>query len=84
MVLGWLYVEAPVRICNAYLADEQSRTGFGLLAVSMAGSLFWLYAFFVPAGQVDDGDNGRSLYHGPRRLDVASAMEPRLHTHDPD
>lgn len=50
MVVGWLYIESPVRICNSYLSNDQLRTGKGLLALSIAGSLIWLYAFFVSAG----------------------------------
>lgn len=56
MVVGWLYVEAPVRLCNSYLSNDQLRTGSGLLALSIAGSLLWLYAFFMPAGQTGNGD----------------------------
>lgn len=48
MVVGWLYIEAPVRICNAYLTDDQLRAGSGLLVFAMAGSVVWLLAFFFP------------------------------------
>ena len=51
MVAGWLYVAAPVRLCNAYLGSDQLRTGHGLLALAVAGSLIWLGAFFMSAGQ---------------------------------
>lgn len=51
MVVGWLYVEAPVRLCNSYLSNDQLRTGSGLLALSIAGSLLWLYALFMPAAE---------------------------------
>lgn len=64
MVVGWLYVEAPVRICNAYLNSDQLRAGSGLLAVSMAGCAAWLFAFFMPAsGDCSDetaSDRGRN------------------------
>lgn len=53
MVVGWLYVEAPVRICNAYLTGDQLRAGSGLLAMSIAGSVVWLLAFFMHAGEED-------------------------------
>lgn len=56
MVAGWLYIEAPVRLCNSYLSNDQLRTGSGLLALSIAGSLVWLYAFFMPADQTGKGD----------------------------
>ncbi len=49
MVVGWLYIEAPVRLCNSYLSNDQLRTGSGLLALSIAASLLWLHAFFMPA-----------------------------------
>lgn len=47
MVVGWLYIEAPVRICNAYLTNDQLRTGTGLLALAIAGSAVWLLDFFM-------------------------------------
>lgn len=56
MVVGWLYIEAPIRICNAYLVDDQSRTGSGLLALSIAGSMIWLFAFFMSSNKVENGD----------------------------
>lgn len=56
MVVGWLYVEAPVRLCNSYLSNDQLHTGRGLLALSIAGSLLWLYAFFMPACQTGNGN----------------------------
>lgn len=48
MVVGWLYVVSPIRICNSYLTNDQVRTGNGLIALAIAGSLVWLYAFFIP------------------------------------
>lgn len=56
MVVGWLYIEAPVRICNAYLADDQLRAGSGLLALAMAGCVVWLLAFFMSGNKVENGD----------------------------
>jgi hypothetical protein len=35
-VAGWLYVAAPVRVCNYYLVDQQVATGLGLLIASLA------------------------------------------------
>ncbi len=56
MVVGWLYVEAPVRICNAYLTSDQLRAGSGLLALAIAGSFIWLFAFFMPVSSEYDGE----------------------------
>jgi hypothetical protein len=58
MVAGWLYIETPVRLCNAYLSNDQLRTGSGLLALSIAGSLIWFYAFFIPVGLEDGRECG--------------------------
>jgi hypothetical protein len=35
-VVGWMYVVAPVRICNFYLLDQQILAGAGLLMASVA------------------------------------------------
>lgn len=54
-VLGWLYIAAPVRVCNNYLVDDQANAGW--LMVKLAVLLFagWLGTLFVggtPAHQV--------------------------------
>lgn len=35
-VVGWMYVVAPVRVCNFYLLDQQVSAGVGLLIGSAA------------------------------------------------
>jgi hypothetical protein len=35
-VVGWMYVVAPVRVCNFYLLDQQVSAGVGLLLGSVA------------------------------------------------
>ena len=45
-VLGWLYLTAPVRVCNFYLIGDQSLTGKGLLLLAAAGGLYWLVSAF--------------------------------------
>lgn len=40
-VLGWLYLAAPVRLCNFYADGEQVVTGKLLLLVALAGLLLW-------------------------------------------
>jgi hypothetical protein len=35
-VVGWLYIAAPVRVCNYYLLDQQVVAGRGLLWLSFA------------------------------------------------
>jgi hypothetical protein len=34
-VAGWLYLAAPVRVCNFYLVEDQAVAGAGLLAASI-------------------------------------------------
>lgn len=57
-VLGWLYVAAPLRVCNNYLVDQQADAGW--LMVKLAVLLFagWMGTLFVggthiAANQVD-------------------------------
>lgn len=48
-VVGWLYLEAPVRLCNAYLGSQQEDTGSGLIWLSIFAALLWLVSFFTPS-----------------------------------
>ncbi|MCK0506437.1 hypothetical protein [Aromatoleum anaerobium] len=49
-VLGWLYIAAPLRVCNSYLVDQQESAGW--LMVKLALLLFagWLGSLFVGGG----------------------------------
>jgi hypothetical protein len=38
-VVGWLYVAAPVRVCNYYLVDQQVTAGYGLFLLSIAAAV---------------------------------------------
>lgn len=46
-VAGWLYIVAPVRVCNSYLVDEQAVAGWALVAVAFLLSLVWAAPAFV-------------------------------------
>lgn len=41
-VVGSLYDNAPIRLCNAYLLGDQQRLGQGLVGLSIAIALIWL------------------------------------------
>lgn len=41
-IVGMLYMESPLRLCNAYLQDDQIRLGQWLLGCSIALALAWL------------------------------------------
>mgnify|MGYP001825974939 CR=1 FL=1 len=54
-VLGWLYLAAPIRVCNFYLVSDQSLTGKGMFLLSAAVGLYWLvYAFSGNARQAPE------------------------------
>lgn len=42
MVLAWLYIKAPVRLCNNYLLGEQRLLGTVLLVIVATVSLWWI------------------------------------------
>lgn len=41
-VIGQLYIDSPVRVCNAYLLDDQTRLGQWLVGVAVVVALGWL------------------------------------------
>ena len=53
VVLGWLYVAAPVRICNNYLADQQTDLGWAVWGLAAAISIYWTARAFF-GGWEDD------------------------------
>ena len=42
VVVGSLYVDSPLRLCNAYLLDDQVRLGRWLVALAVVLALLWL------------------------------------------
>lgn len=73
-VLGWLYIAAPVRVCNNYLVDQQN--GAGWLMVKLAVLLFvgWLSSLFVCGDPATHG-SGDATCHSVRRLENGMAGE---------
>ncbi|WP_312758738.1 hypothetical protein [Pulveribacter sp.] len=45
-VVGQLYVDSPLRLCNAYLLDDQERLGRWLMALAAAVAVAWLARVF--------------------------------------
>lgn len=41
-VVGQLYADSPIRVCNAYLLDDQARLGQWLVWGALALALLWL------------------------------------------
>jgi hypothetical protein len=46
-VLGWLYIIAPVRVCNNYLVDQQESAGWWMVKLALLLFACWLGSFFV-------------------------------------
>lgn len=47
VVLGWLYITAPVRVCNNYLVDQQEIAGWWMVKLALVLFACWLCSFFV-------------------------------------
>ena len=41
-VVGQLYIDSPLRLCNAYLLDDQERLGRWLIGLAAVFALAWL------------------------------------------
>lgn len=41
-VLGWLYMVAPVRVCNSYLQTAQYDAGLWMVGLAVAGFVAWM------------------------------------------
>ncbi len=47
VVIGWLYVAAPLRVCNNYLVNQQEAFGYMAIYLALAIALYWIgTAFF--------------------------------------
>jgi len=53
--IGWLYIAAPLRVCNSYLVDDQARAGWWMVYAAAGIFAGWLAALFVgsPPAQAD-------------------------------
>ncbi len=47
-VLAFLYTHAPVRLCNAYLVEDQQRLGLGFLALALVLAVAWVAPLISP------------------------------------
>ena len=62
-VLGWLYIAAPLRVCNSYLVNQQESAGWLMVKLAVLLFLWWMGTLFVggsplpPASAAADGDN---------------------------
>ena len=47
-VLAFLYIHAPVRICNSYLLADQERLGFAFFISAVGLGIAWAIPLFFP------------------------------------
>jgi len=60
VVIGSLYIDSPLRLCNAYLLDDQARLGQWLIGLAALVAMAWL----IRAGWV--------LTRSPEQLSTAA------------
>jgi hypothetical protein len=64
-VLGWLYIVAPVRVCNSYLVNDQENAGWYMVIASVLLFFWWLGTLLVGGGvgpdKPDQGGSGRTF-----------------------
>ena len=47
IVIGWLYIEAPIRLCNYYLLNEQKLVGSTILFITFIFSIYCITSLFI-------------------------------------
>jgi hypothetical protein len=74
-VMAFLYTHAPMRLCNAYLAEDQYRLGIGFLALAFTAATAWIAPLlFATRQQV----SGRQAGIGGIRRTVGDSKEKTL------
>ncbi|MDN5929417.1 MAG: hypothetical protein L0I29_20385 [Hyphomicrobiales bacterium] len=74
-VMAFLYTHAPMRLCNAYLAEDQYRLGIGFLALAFATAAAWIAPLlFATRQQVSGRQSGTGASGGT----VDESKEERL------
>ena len=63
-VVGQLYIDSPVRVCNAYLLDDQALLGRWLVRAAIVLAVLWL-AQVARALVRQDADNAPPPVSGP-------------------
>ena len=67
-VLGWLYLEAPVRVCTRYLVADQEQVGQALLVIALLlAVVLTLRAFLSDHGR--DGESAQEATGTRRQKD---------------
>ncbi len=59
-VLGWLYIAAPVRVCNNYLESAQQDAGWWMVWLAIAGFVGWLVRWLAGPASAPTGCDAAS------------------------
>ncbi|WP_332674957.1 hypothetical protein [Aromatoleum sp.] len=73
-VLGWLYIAAPVRVCNSYLVDQQESAGWLMVQLAVLMFLGWLGSLFV-GGKGGAAASAQMSQQGGSAADTDAARE---------
>lgn len=66
--VGQLYQDSPLRLCNAYLLDDQVRVGQALVALTFAAGVAWLGRVAVLLARREAGGAAEELAADLRQL----------------
>lgn len=66
-LLGFLYIHAPIRICNAYLVTAQQDLGFAFLYVAGGLTCLWTAPLFF---DFPGGAGSRALQTAPHKVET--------------
>lgn len=50
-MMSWIYIDAPMRVCNNYLEDEQKILGWGFLVITLFMLIYLLQLVFLDRSQ---------------------------------
>ena len=59
-IVGMLYLNSPLRLCNAYLLDDQERLGRWLIALAAALAVAWIVRVFWQLAQREQAGAAQS------------------------
>ncbi len=65
-LLGWLYIVAPVRVCNNYPVNQQESTGWLMVKLALILFLYWLSTLFF-GGNLQPPENAAAKNSGEER-----------------
>lgn len=51
--MGWLYISAPIQLCNNYLLIEQMTLGWGFLTTAICMVIYLIYDLFADRTEYD-------------------------------